>query len=233
MSIILVSTCISACFESYIHGFYMFQAVSRSVFDYTGKPIVMAEFGYIGSGEAKSETERNAVLQKYGYANIDAVKADVAGFVQAFGDANYDLDENGNKCDSALVKEAKARLYDDDGNLVGEKETFDYLFNTDKSCHIYEELPKNFYLKGYPHTEQGQADFYKDIIPYLYDLDYIVGLFIYNYAESDSCYMCKQAECPVETAWGLVNEDYQPKLALEAVKNAYGNIKNDENRYAD
>mgnify|MGYP003317637775 CR=1 FL=1 len=35
-------------------------------------------------------------------------------------------------------------------------------------------------------------------------------MFIYCYQDSDKCYVCGQADCPVETKWGLVDAQGNP-----------------------
>ena len=51
--------------------------------------------------------------------------------------------------------------------------------------------------------------------------DYCVGAVIYCWGDSESCYVCGQEECPVETGWGLVDNDGKPKPAYYAVQEAF------------
>ena len=46
-------------------------------------------------------------------------------------------------------------------------------------------------------------------------------MFVYCWGDSDSCYVCGQADCPVETGWGLVDGKGNPKPSYYAVKEAY------------
>ncbi|MBQ1996415.1 MAG: hypothetical protein II237_09505, partial [Clostridia bacterium] len=65
------------------------------------------------------------------------------------------------------------------------------------------------------------AKFYENLIPKIMAKDYCVGAVIYCWGDSDSCYVCGQKECPVETGWGLVDNDGNPKPAYYAVQKAF------------
>ena len=52
-------------------------------------------------------------------------------------------------------------------------------------------------------------------------MDYVCGAVIYCWGDSDACYVCGQADCPVETGWGLVDLNGNPKPAYYAVQKAF------------
>lgn len=169
----------------------------------TRKPIIMCEFGYIGYGEPKNDEEKIAVLQKYGYNSEAEATADIDNFISK-------LPED--------MGEEITELYPDYTN----EQLTEIIFEGEYSNHFYCSLPEGYGLNGYTHTPQGQADFYADLIPKIMELDYVVGAVIYCWQDSDACYVCGQAECPVETGWGLVDLNGEPKPAYYAVQKAFG-----------
>lgn len=208
------------CFESFCHNIDLFNYFVDLIYNYVKKPIILCEFGYINKGAEKTDEEKTAILQKYGYNSESEVRKDIEGFINAFERVNGR---------STLVKEARARLYDSNGNPSNPEAAYVYLFKTEKVAHIYCEISSGRYLTGYPHTKQGQADFFSYLIPQLYANEHLAGMFIYCFKESDGCYVCKQADCPIETAWGLVETDFTPNLSYYAVQKQYGLIKAAEN----
>ena len=99
------------------------------------------------------------------------------------------------------------------------------LFKSELTNHFYTELPKITKIPGFDHTPEGQAKFYDYILPHLYNMEYMAGTIIYCYADSDACYVCGQPDCPIETRWGLVDRDNNPKPSYYAVKRQFGRIK--------
>ena len=47
--------------------------------------------------------------------------------------------------------------------------------------------------------------------------------------DTSKCYVCGQTDCPVETKWGIVDCDLNPKPAYYAVKEAFAEIRNINN----
>lgn len=168
----------------------------------TNKPIIMCEFGYIGYGEPKSEEEKIAVLQKYGFNSEEEAEAAIDEFISR-------LPED--------MKEEILELYPD----ATDKEYADMIFDGEYKNHFYTSLPEGYGLYGYTHTPEGQAKFYQNLIPRIMALDYVVGLVIYCWGDSDACYVCGQSDCPVETGWGLVDNNGKPKPAYYAVQKAF------------
>jgi hypothetical protein len=95
------------------------------------------------------------------------------------------------------------------------------MFDGEYSNHLYRELPDGYGLYGFPHTLEGQADFFSYVIPKVRKLDYVIGMFVYCWQDSGDCYVCGQTDCPVETKWGLVDCNGAPKPSYYAVKEAF------------
>jgi len=100
----------------------------------------------------------------------------------------------------------------------------DFLFQPDFCNHFYSELPAKTVIKQYPHTPEGQADFYRDIYPRLAQLPFLLGAFAYCWKDSESCYVCGQGDCPTETRWGLVDMQGREKPSYYAVRDALAKI---------
>ncbi len=190
------------CFEDITKELDQYLAVMGFVRKVTRKPIIVCEFGYIGNGKQKTEEEKIAILQKYGYNSESEAIADMDNFIEKLpSDMRDELKE--------IYSDYTAEQY---GQLI---------FEGEFKSHFYCALPDGFYLNGYDHTHEGQAKFYADLIPKFKELDFIIGTVIYCWEDSDDCYVCGQAECPVETGWGLVDCDGNPKPAYYAVKEAF------------
>lgn len=192
-------------FEDIANRLDQYIAIIGFVRKVTNKPIILCEFGYIGYGEPKSEEEKIAVLQQYGYNSEAEATADMDNFLTKL---------------PPEMSEEIIELYPD----YSDEELADIIFNGEYSNHFYCTLPDGYGLKGYEHSPDGQAKFYEDLIPRLEMLDYLMGAFIYCWDDSDACYVCGQGNCPVETGWGIVDVYGNPKPAYYAVQEAFGNI---------
>ena len=190
-------------FENITKNFNMNFEILNLVRLVTQKPIILTEFGYMGSGEPKTRAEKNEILRGYGFANEKEARADIDTFI------------------SRLPKKLRnefTRLYGD----RSDKEKGDLLFKGEYANHIYCELTEGTGLYGYPHTPEGQAKYFKEMLTRLREIDWCAGAFIYMWHDSSQCYVCGQKNCPVETGWGLVDRDGNPKPAYYAVKEALG-----------
>ncbi|MBP3938846.1 MAG: hypothetical protein IK955_05505 [Clostridia bacterium] len=190
------------CFEPVLKTPDQFKTILNFVRKVTGKPIILCEFGYIGLGEPKSDEEKKAILQQYGYNSEAEARADINGFIE-------NLPED--------LREEFVENYSD----RSDEEKGDLLFDGEYSNHIYTELQEGFGLYDYEHTPEGQADFFEYTIPMVMDLDYVIGMFVYCWQDSGDCYVCGQDDCPVETKWGLVDYNGDPKPSYYAVQEAY------------
>ena len=183
---------------------WMFEALLRFLWSFTKKPIVLCEFGYISGGAPKTKKEKLDIIRSYGARN----KKDAAKNIDAFLD-------NMNERMRTYIRQC-----------AQEKENYArYIFHSEFTNHFYKELPKACVIPGYPHTDEGQARFYRDIIPRLKKLDFLGGLIVYCWRDDEQCYVCSQPDCPTETRWGLVTCDEKEKPSYYAVKEAFGNIK--------
>lgn len=190
------------CFENVLKNADQYVTILNFVRKVTGKPILLCEFGYIGYGEPKTAAERKAILQQYGFDSEEEARENIWEFV--------------NNLPEDLTEEITEDYAD-----VNEDELGDIIFDGEYSNHIYCELSEGIGLYGFEHTPEGQADFFEYVIPRIRDLDYVIGMFVYCWADSDSCYVCGQADCPVETGWGLVDGQGNPKPAYYAVQKGF------------
>ena len=183
---------------------WMFDALLRYLWSFTGKPIILCEFGYISGGAPKTKKEKLDIIKSYGAKN----KKDAIANIDAFLDAMPE----------------RMRTYI--RHCAQEHDNYArYVFRSEFTNHFYRELPRTCVIPGYPHTDEGQAKFYRDIIPRLKNFDFMGGLIVYCWSDSDRCYVCGQEDCPTETRWGLVTCDEKEKPSYYAVKEAFGNIK--------
>lgn len=189
------------CFENILKNINQYITILKYVRRVTGKPVILCEFGYIGLGEPKTQEEKQAILESYGYSSEEKARADIDNFIKALPE------ELANEFDkySEETPEYRAEL----------------MFEGEFSNHLYTELHDGFGLYKYPHTPEGQAEFFSYIIPKIRKLDFVIGSFIYMWDDTGSCYVCGQEECPVETKWGLVDSEGKPKPSYYAVQEAF------------
>ncbi len=190
------------CFENVLKNADQYVTILNFVRKITGKPIILCEFGYIGYGEPKTDAERKAILQQYGFNSEEEARANIWEFV------------------NNLPEDLTEEITEDYAN-VSEEELGNIIFDGEYSNHIYCELADGFGLYKYEHTPEGQAEFFEYVIPRIRDLDYVIGMCVYCWADSDSCYVCGQADCPVETGWGLVDGQGKPKPSYYAVQKGF------------
>jgi len=192
------------CFAAGGSWMYMFEALMRYLWSLTGKPILLCEFGYISGGAPKTPEERRAVLQRYGVSSEQEARKKLDFFMKN-------------------LETIEPKLYSRVMNLASGNPA-DLLFNTMEHNHFYSEMPKGVVMKNYPHTLQGQADFYRDIFPRLAGLPFVLGAFIYNWKDGERCGYCGQVGCPQETNWGLVDTQHNEKPSYYAVRDALKKI---------
>lgn len=192
------------CFFSLGCWLVIFDFVLRYLWSLTGKPIIMCEFGYISGGAPKTPEEKRAVLERYGVSSEAQARKNMDEMMRSIQRVNPDMYN--------FIKRTASGDYGD------------FIFKLDFCNHFYSELPAKTVIKKYPHTPQGQADFYRDFIPRLAKFPFLIGAFIYCYRDSERCYVCKQEDCPTETRWGLVTIDGKEKPSYYAVRDALNNI---------
>lgn len=192
------------CFANVGGYLRFFDFLLRYLWAFTGKPLLLQEFGYISGGQAKSAQEKLDILRNCGVGSEEEARNNILAFVEKLPEKLKQHVEKVGKGDSTRY--------------------FDLIFKSDLVNHYYRELPKNTHIPGYPHSPDGQAAFYRDIIPRFYKMDFLCGMFIYCYSDSESCYICGQSDCPTETRWGLVDCSGTEKPSYYAVKEAFGKI---------
>lgn len=189
------------CFEPVLKNANQYLTILKIARLLTGKPIILCEFGYISLGEPKSEREKKEILQKYGYSSEKEARANIDDFISKLPeDLRNEFDRYADE-----TPEYRANL----------------MFDGEFSNHLYCELQDGFGIYGFPHTPEGQAGFFTYIIPKIRRLDFVIGTVVYCWSDSGDCYVCGQEDCPVETKWGLVDCDGNPKPAYYAVKEAF------------
>ncbi len=191
------------CFENILKNANQYITILNYVRKVTRKPVILCEFGYIGLGEPKSKAEKKAILESYGYSSEEEARADIDNFIKSLPP------ELSNEFDRYADETPEYRA--------------DLMFEGEFSNHLYRELADGFGLYGFPHTPEGQADFFSYIIPKIRKLDYVIGAFIYMWDDTGDCYVCGQEDCPVETKWGLVDSEGNPKPSYYAVQKAFAN----------
>ena len=194
------------CFEPVTKTIGEFMAVLQYARKVSGKPVLLSEFGYISYGEAKTPQEKDAIMQRYGFENEAAARADIDTFISRLPDR---------------LREEIQRNYGD----RSAEEKASLIFDGEYANHIYCELAEGTRLLGYPHTPEGQAQFYTDVLERLGKLDYLIGAFVYMWNDSPMCYVCGQADCPVETGWGLIDGQGNKKPSYYAVKEGFAALK--------
>ena len=194
------------CFEEFVHDINLYQVLLGLIRAISQKPLILCEFGYIGYGEALNKSEKKALLQGYGYSSEE----------QAVNDMDDFLDEL-----PPDMSDEIRELYPN----ASDEELGEMIFKGEYANHFYKSLPARCKLWGYDHTPEGQAKFYYDLIPRLRRLDYLCGAFVYCWADSSHCYVCGQAECPVETGWGLIDGKGDPKPAYYAVRDGFSDVR--------
>ncbi len=194
--------CYIGCFEDILHETDTFTLFAGAVRQLTGKPILFCEFGYIGEGEPKGAEGKAAILREYGYNSEEEATADMANFLQKL---------------PPRMRDEILELYPN----ATDEEYAQMLFEGEYKNHLYRDLPDGYYIDGCPHTPEGQGTFYAEVIPKLFSLDYVIGAVVYCWSDSDTCYVCGQDDCPVETRWGIVTRDGTPKPAYYAIQKAF------------
>jgi len=189
------------------HGnwMYMFDAMMRYLWSMTGKPVILCEFGYVSGGAPKSPEEKRAILRRYGVNSEEEARKNAGAFMERLKELEPKMHAFIERCATGAP--------------------LDYIFNSMFRNHFYREMPRGVLIKKYPHTSEGQADFYRDIFPRLDKLPFALGAFIYNWRDKDQCGYCGQIGCPQETRWGLVDPQQNEKPSYYAVRDALTKIQ--------
>jgi hypothetical protein len=81
------------------------------------------------------------------------------------------------------------------------------------SCHRW---PHTW---GAGHTPEGQAEFIRKAFEaFIRQRDRMLGQFFFRWSDQETCWQCGAADCPAETAWGVVDLEGRPKPGFHALK---------------
>lgn len=211
------------CFEALMVTMDYGDSLLEMAYNQSGKPIVLTEFGYMGAGFYKTDAEKLAILQQYGALGNTLSEAEIytkAHMRDIIFDEDFPAKFRKHLMEICEIDESTMTPAEMDAayRKMGEK-----LYSGELINHVYKEINAEYMVTGYEHTEEGQGKFLADFIPRVRKLDYLVGTIVYCYSDSDSCYICGQTDCPVETGWGLVDGDGNPKDSYYAVQTAFAN----------
>lgn len=160
---------------------------------HTGKPVLVQEFGFASRGEVIRDGEFDEAMQELGFKNFD--------------DAAAHCEEYLSRISPLLAGHIKA---------APRKEWESNLRHQEP--HILKKWVGG--SDEYPHTPQGQAKWFKEVITKLADTPCVLGFMLFSWHDAGHCFFCSDADCPCETAWGLIGNDEKEKPAYFAVKEA-------------
>ncbi len=155
-------------------------------------PIVLMEFGFAAAGDCMASDFSDVVqfLRNRGFYGIE--------------DAIARLDDLTEQLPPRLSRVAKTAPPEERFSVVR---------------GFIPHLMKKWPCAGaFPHKEEGQAAFYADLLPKLLSHPHLAGAVIYCMRDSERCFLCGEADCPTETAWGLLRLDGTKKPAYHVVK---------------
>ncbi len=165
------------------------------VYGMTKLPVILMEFGFASFGESieNHEAEILAYLNARGFADMRDMLARTDEFIETMPEPMKIV---GRRCAPA-----------------------------DKADYArggFTHLLKKWWYKGdLPHTEEGQAEFYRTLLPKLTAHPHLAGAVIYCWQDSKTCFTCGEDDCPCETAWGITRADGTHKPAYEAIGEAF------------
>lgn len=69
-----------------------------------------------------------------------------------------------------------------------------------------------------PHTDEGQAEYYRQLLPQVLHSPFLAGSVFYCWQDSAICGNCGSADCPCETTWGITRVDGTRKPAYDVIR---------------
>lgn len=159
------------------------------------KPIILMEFGFASKGDMMEDPEAEAVacLKTLGFDSIENAISDLGSLID--------------KLPERIADRVKACAPEDRLNCV-----------MSSMPHILKKWPvKN----DIPHTEEGQAAFFAQLLPLLMENKHLGGAVIFCMSDSTHCFYCGESDCPCETGWGLIRNDGSKKPAYDVVKKVF------------
>ena len=161
-----------------------------------GLPVILMEFGFASRGGmmADADAEVDAYLRARGFAGEQDMLARLDDFIATLSEP---IRVHVERC----VPEDRVACIRSDFPHIMKKWT--------ANCPI-------------SHDEEGQAQFYRELLPQLLANPHLGGAVIYCLRDSKCCFFCDEADCPCETAWGLIRCDDTKKPAYDAVQAVFG-----------
>lgn len=163
------------------------------IYELTGTDVLIQEFGFASVGGIISGSHEldEAVAEQYGFKD--------------FADATVHCEEFLDKLPNSMSDRIRSAPREDwEANL------------RHLEPHILKKWPGG--SAEYPHTPEGQAKWYDDLLEKLNKQPHLAGYFVFCWADSGSCFFCGADDCPCETAWGLVDINGNLKPSYHAVQ---------------
>lgn len=158
-----------------------------------GLPVILMEFGFSSSGRMVNAA-RGDIDNWFRERGIDGLEAGMKDMDAFFGVLT--------KPD--LISKAKGIDRKDPKQVV-----VNYYQHEAEVWLAYSE---------FPHTEEGQYDFYDHLLPALMNHPHLAGAVLYSMRDDTKCYYCGSPTCCCEISWGLLRSDGTPKKAYAAVQ---------------
>lgn len=166
----------------------------EKLYEQTGLPVIIEEFGFPSMGGSIGEGEDIEFLNGLGFK---------------------DWDDAASRFDDFMTHTPKG--FQERGREIAVPERKKFLY--DNRTHLMKKWAES---SDIVHTLEGQAQFYDELLPILMNEPHLMGAIIYCWSDSRACFLCGEEDCPIEIAWGLVDKDYNPKLSYYAVKRHFG-----------
>lgn len=162
----------------------------EKLYEQTGLPVIIEEFGFPSMGGSIGDGEDIEFLNNLGFKDWDDAAARFDEFLKY------------------MSKDFAER-----GSVISPSERKKFLY--DNRTHIMKKWAEP---SDIVHTLEGQAQFYDELLPILLNEPHLIGAIIYCWSDSKQCFLCGEEDCPIEIAWGLVDKDHNPKPSYYAVK---------------
>lgn len=162
-----------------------------NLYEFSGVPVLLQEFGFASAGGVLQPGDLDKEVQKYGYSNFADAKAHVEEFLE--------------KIPAKMAQMVKCSP---------RNEWADNLISIEP--HLLKKWPGC--SEKYPHTPQGQTDFYDELMGKLIRHPHVIGTIIFKWTDDEKCWFCWQEDCPCETAWGMTDKNENPKPVYYVVK---------------
>jgi len=161
------------------------------IYDVTGLPIIIQEFGFASDGGIIEPGDYDRYVQTLGFKNFDDAKARCNEFLELIP-----------KRMSEMIKTSPVEDWQDNIWLL--------------ESHLVKKWSGG--SSDLPHTLDGQAKFYEELLPMLAKHEHLIGVFVFSWQDEKECFFCHEEDCPCETAWGLNDSQGNPKPAYHVVK---------------